>query len=200
MLGDQQRSGYLWGFGSHFESESIPDSLPIGQNSPRECPLGLYAEQLSGTAFTVPRVYNQRSWLYRVLPSVSHRPFEPYEKKVGLGRRVSMATPNQLRWDPFPIETGLDFLDSLKVVASAGAPEVRHGVAVYVYGFAQDMTRRAFYNSDGDFLIGIIVSICSTLCSASSGNTGGEDRIWCVTGVPFGDLCRSKRHSILGFP
>lgn len=164
MLGDQQRSDYLWGFGSHFESESVPDSLPIGQNSPRECPLGLYAEQLSGTAFTVPRVHNQRTWLYRVLPSVTHRPFEPYSKGVDLRGEVSVVTPNQLRWDPFPVRAELDFLDSLRMVGSAGAPEVRHGVAVYVYGFARDMNGRAFYDSDGDFLIG--TTLCNSLLNS----------------------------------
>lgn len=29
------------------------------------CPLGLYAEQISGTAFTAPRKENLRTWMYR---------------------------------------------------------------------------------------------------------------------------------------
>jgi len=46
---------YQPGFGNHFSSEALPNTLPIGQNSPQVCPRGLYAEQLSGVAFTVPR-------------------------------------------------------------------------------------------------------------------------------------------------
>lgn len=55
---------YLSGFGNEFESSALPGALPVGQNSPRVCPYGLYAEQLSGTPFTVPRVRQRRSWLY----------------------------------------------------------------------------------------------------------------------------------------
>jgi len=46
---------YLSGFGSHHESEAVPGALPHGQNSPQKVPFGLYAEQLSGSAFTAPR-------------------------------------------------------------------------------------------------------------------------------------------------
>ena len=54
---------YMSGFGNEFASEhpKYPNSLPAGQNSPQVCPYGLYAEQLSGTAFTAPRDSNQRS-------------------------------------------------------------------------------------------------------------------------------------------
>ncbi|MCA1941361.1 MAG: homogentisate 1,2-dioxygenase, partial [Caenispirillum bisanense] len=60
------------GFGNDFETEALPGALPQGQNSPQRCPYGLYAEQLSGSAFTAPRARNQRSWLYRIRPSVRH--------------------------------------------------------------------------------------------------------------------------------
>lgn len=45
---------YLSGFGNEFASEDPrrPGALPHGQNNPQKCPYGLYAEQLSGTAFT----------------------------------------------------------------------------------------------------------------------------------------------------
>jgi len=45
---------YLTGFDCEFSSEDerCPGALPIGQNNPQKCPYGLYAEQLSGTAFT----------------------------------------------------------------------------------------------------------------------------------------------------
>jgi len=42
------------GFGSELSSEDprCPDALPKHQNNPQKCPYGLYAEQLSGSAFT----------------------------------------------------------------------------------------------------------------------------------------------------
>ncbi|HET7370525.1 MAG TPA: homogentisate 1,2-dioxygenase, partial [Gammaproteobacteria bacterium] len=52
---------YQSGFGNEFATEALPGVLPVGQNSPQKVPYGLYAEQLSGTAFTAPRHANQRS-------------------------------------------------------------------------------------------------------------------------------------------
>lgn len=106
---------YLKGFNSYFSSEAIKDALPKIGNTPQQCPFGLYAEQLSGSAFTVPRLKNQRSWLYRMVPSCKHLPWEEIEKH----RLVSDFTsarpnPNRIRWNPlsFPtVET--DFVDSL---------------------------------------------------------------------------------------
>ena len=63
-LGD----GQLGGFGNHFSSEAVAGALPQGRNSPQRAPFGLYAELLSGTAFTAPRHANQRTWLYRRQP------------------------------------------------------------------------------------------------------------------------------------
>jgi homogentisate 1,2-dioxygenase len=50
---------YLSGFGSHFKTEAIEGALPIARNSPQKCVSGLYAEQISGTAFIAPRTENQ---------------------------------------------------------------------------------------------------------------------------------------------
>ena len=63
---------YQTGFGNSFETEALPGALPIGRNSPQRCAYGLYAEQLSGSPFTAPRVTNERSWLYRIRPTVAH--------------------------------------------------------------------------------------------------------------------------------
>ena len=82
-------SEYLSGFGSHFSTEAVPGALPRGQNSPQNVPFGLYAEQLSGTAFTAPRADNRRSWLYRLRPTANHRRFERYTR------------PSHLRTAPF---------------------------------------------------------------------------------------------------
>src|SRR5947208_15212156 len=92
---------YQSGFCNEFATEALPGALPVGQNSPQKCPYGLYAEQISGTAFTAPRAANRRSWLYRIRPSAMHRPFE----RIDNGRLTSdfmdvAATPNQLPWDP----------------------------------------------------------------------------------------------------
>ena len=64
--------GYMPGFGNDFETEALRGALPQGQNSPQRCAYGLYAEQLSGTPFTAPRGQNERTWCYRIRPSVRH--------------------------------------------------------------------------------------------------------------------------------
>lgn len=87
---------YQSGFGNYFRSEDprCPSALPLGQNNPQICPYGLYAEQLSGTAFTAPREQNKRTWFYRALPSVTHRPFTVSAFWFGLNKllRLQMIT------------------------------------------------------------------------------------------------------------
>ncbi|KAJ2351378.1 hypothetical protein GGH92_001859, partial [Coemansia sp. RSA 2673] len=149
---------YQDGFGNHFNSEALKGALPVGQNTPQVCPYGLYAEQLSGTAFTVRRSGNQRSWLYRIHPSVMHRPFEPYNAGshgiVGtFDSRTTETTPTQIRWLPFPISEGLDFVDGLRTIGGAGDTALKSGLAVHIFTANQSMDRRAFCNSDGDLLI-----------------------------------------------
>ena len=122
---------YQSGFGNEFATEALPGALPVGRNSPQRAPYGLYAEQLSGTAFTAPRADNRRSWLYRIRPSAMHRPFE----RIGDGRIVSRfdeveATPNQLRWNPMPMPTApTDFIDGLVTMAGNGGPMAQSGEA-----------------------------------------------------------------------
>ncbi|KAL7645037.1 UNVERIFIED_CONTAM: hypothetical protein RMT77_003407 [Armadillidium vulgare] len=146
---------YLSGFGSEFQSEALPDALPKGQNSPQVCPYGLYAEQLSGTAFTAPREHNRRSWLYRIRPSVVHKPFtEKNQKYLNFDFNKIKPNPNQLRWHPFMIpETPLDFVDGLRTVCGAGDPTTRNGIAIHVYVCNKSMKDSAIYNADGDFLL-----------------------------------------------
>ena len=71
--GEDDNLNYISGFGNTISSEALKGALPLGQNNPQRCPYGLYAEQLSGTAFTAPRDHNKRSWLYRIRPSVQVR-------------------------------------------------------------------------------------------------------------------------------
>eukprot|EP01117_Protostelium_nocturnum_P013417 TRINITY_DN49_c0_g3_i1.p1 TRINITY_DN49_c0_g3~~TRINITY_DN49_c0_g3_i1.p1 ORF type:complete len:442 (-),score=62.02 TRINITY_DN49_c0_g3_i1:132-1457(-) len=161
---ENKGSKYLYqqGFGNHFssESESAKGSLSKNQNSPQECPLGLYAEQLSGTAFTVPRASNQRSWLYRIRPSVCHSPYRPnYENPFitsDFTQQKSRPVPNQYRWKPFPLpKDGVfqDFVRGLKTIAGVGDPSLKTGCATHMYSCNLSMKDTSFFNSDGDFLI-----------------------------------------------
>lgn len=149
---------YIDGFGSHVCTEALPEALPVGQNSPQVCPYGLYAEQLSGSPFTAPRAKNLRSWLYRIRPSVCHAPYKPSDKQsIHEAVESLVVTPNQLRWDPVelpsPDAAQIDFVDGLQLVCSAGDPSMKEGMSIYNYAVNASMKNRAFYNSDGDFLI-----------------------------------------------
>ncbi|HEX3582954.1 MAG TPA: homogentisate 1,2-dioxygenase [Thermoanaerobaculia bacterium] len=135
---------YLSGFGNEFATEAIDGVLPVGQNSPQRVAHGLYAEQLSGTPFTVARSVNRRSWLYRIRPSVAHEPFAPLRAVWD----ELEETPNQLRWDPFPMPVDpTDFVDGLIPVCANDA------IGVYVYTANRSMTGRFFYDADGELLI-----------------------------------------------
>ena len=146
---------YQSGFGNEFATEALEGALPVGRNSPQRCPYGLYAEQLSGTAFTAPRADNRRSWLYRIRPAAMHEPFEPLDA----GRIVSEfdavpTPPNQLRWDPLPMPTAAtDFVEGLVTMAGSGGPQAQAGAAAHVYAANRSMLARAFYNADGEMLV-----------------------------------------------
>ncbi|CAL4158365.1 unnamed protein product, partial [Meganyctiphanes norvegica] len=146
---------YQPGFGSELATEALPGALPEGQNNPQICPYGLYAEQLSGTAFTAPRETNKRAWLYRIRPSAVHKPFTPL-KSDGLVKDFDkrIPNPNQLRWKPFDIPSApTDFVTGLKTICGAGEAKARHGCAILMYLCNTSMKDTAMYNSDGDFLI-----------------------------------------------
>jgi homogentisate 1,2-dioxygenase len=149
--------GYQSGFGNEFATEALPGALPVGRNSPQRCPYGLYAEQFSGTAFTAPRHANRRSWLYRIRPSVTHRPFQRLEHPrfdEPAHDDDSPVSPNQLRWDPLPLPAApTDFVDGLVPVAGNGSPEAHSGCAIYLYAANQPMRGRFFYSADGEMLI-----------------------------------------------
>ncbi len=147
---------YMTGFGSHFATEAVVGALPMGRNSPQEVPFGLYAEQLSGTAFTAPRSENRRSWLYRLRPAANHPPFAPLPS-TGLLRTAPFdevsTTPNRLRWDPLPTpEASCDWLDGLVTYAGNGNVADGAGMAAHLYACDRSM-RRAFMNADGELLI-----------------------------------------------
>ncbi len=147
---------YHSGFGNEFASEAVPGALPIGQNSPQRTPLGLYAEQLSGTPFTAPRSSNRRSWLYRIRPSVVHKPYTPLPQRLLRSTPFDEVPtpPNQLRWNPIPIPSeATDFVDGLVTIAGNGDSSMQSGVAIHVYVANKSMVDRAFYDADGELLI-----------------------------------------------
>ncbi|TPG48601.1 homogentisate 1,2-dioxygenase [Rhodanobacter glycinis] len=148
-------NGYQSGFGNEFASEAIEGVLPVGQNSPQRVAHGLYAEQLSGTAFTAPRHSNRRSWLYRIRPAAVHQPFQPLAHATFHNRfDEAPATPNQLRWDPPPLAGApTDFVDGLVTLAGNGGPAEQAGIGVHVYTANRSMQGRFFYDADGELLI-----------------------------------------------
>src|SRR5215207_4374290 len=144
------------GFGNEFATEAAEGALPVGRNSPQKAPLGLYAEQFSGTAFTVPRDHNKRTWTYRIRPSVLHRPFKQIESRLLESSPFDKiaTTPNQLRWNPLPVPNEpTDFVDGLTTIAGNGDSFAQKGIGIHIYRCNRDMGNRFFYNADGEMLI-----------------------------------------------
>ena len=147
---------YMSGFGGHFETEAVEGALPKGRNSPQRPAFGLYAEQLSGSAFTAPRHENRRSWLYRLRPTADHRPFVRYDgaRLFAPGTVKEPLAPNRLRWDPptdLPVEA--DFVDGMVTMLANRDPADLEGVAVHLYRATKSMDRRVFVDADGELLI-----------------------------------------------
>lgn len=148
-------NGYQSGFGNEFVSEAIAGAVPVGRNSPQRVAHGLYAEQLSGTAFTAPRHANRRSWLYRIRPAAMHGTFAPFAQPnfhndFGDGP----VTPDQLRWSPLPLpQQPTDFLEGLYTMAGNGSSEAQTGIGIHLYAADRDMQGRWFYDADGELLI-----------------------------------------------
>jgi homogentisate 1,2-dioxygenase len=149
------RVAYQSGFGNSFATEALPAVLPQGQNSPQRVAHGLYAEQLSGTAFTAPRSSNRRSWLYRIRPAAVHGPFRRVDDACIVSRFDDVVTPpNQLRWDPLPLpDAPTDFLAGWVTMAGNGDPAAMSGCAIHLYAANRAMEGRFFYDADGELLI-----------------------------------------------
>jgi homogentisate 1,2-dioxygenase len=151
-------TSYMTGFGNSFETEALPDALPIGRNSPQKCNYGLYAEQLSGSPFTAPQATNQRSWLYRIRPTVKHTGrFTRLDR--GLVRTAPSREENSLplgalRWNPVPLpETPETFVTGLRTLTTAGDSDTQVGMAVHLLLVTRSMEREYIFNADGEFLI-----------------------------------------------
>ena len=147
---------YLSGFGNEQASEAIAGVLPQGRNSPQRAARGLYAEQISGTAFTAPRAQNRRSWMYRIRPSAMHGPLRRIDNRLLRSAPFTELEPppNRLRWNPLPPpDADTDFVDGLVTMAGNGDAGGRIGVGVHVYLTNRSMDERYFANADGEMLI-----------------------------------------------
>ena len=151
------KPAYQTGFGNSFETEALPGALPQGRNSPQRCAFGLYAEQLSGSPFTAPRASNERSWLYRIQPSVKH--MGQFRRT---GARLWRTAPCResdlpiapLRWSPVPIPgTAMDFIEGMHTATTAGDAASQSGMAAHLYLATRDMADAYFTNADGELLI-----------------------------------------------
>ena len=137
---------YQSGFGNEFATEAVAGALPVGQNSPQQAPLGLYAEQLSGSPFTAPRATNRRTWTYRIRPSVTHKPYTEYAGRHCCAAARSTKYPRRPTSSagiPFrsprqpPISS-----DGLVTIAGNGDPAAQTGVAMHVYAANASMQAR----------------------------------------------------------
>src|SRR3954463_3063332 len=159
--------GYMSGFGNGFESEALEGALPIGRNSPQKVAFGLYAEQLSGSPFTAPRATNERSWLYRIRPSVAHwgdftrvsteagTPTESVKYWRSAPDNAPMPPIAQMRWDPLwmpSAQDGFTFITGIRTMTTAGDVGTQTGCALSVYTIAKSMVDEYFYNGDAEML------------------------------------------------
>lgn len=146
---------YQSGFGNEFASEALPGALPDGRNSPQRAPYGLYAELVSGTAFTQPRADNLRTWVYRMRPSAVHGGFRQVDN--GSLRtppfNEGVLTPQQMRWDPTPVpDEKTDLISGMMTLGGNGDANAQAGIGIHIYAANASMDGRYFYNSDGEML------------------------------------------------
>jgi homogentisate 1,2-dioxygenase len=147
---------YQSGFGNEFATEAVPGALPRDQNAPQRAPMGLYIEELNGTAFTAPRGASRSAWTYRIKPSAAHKPFRPVDRRLLRSGPFTEVppTPNQLRWRPLPIPSEpTDFVDGIATIGGNGSPTEQTGSAIHVYVANQSMRDRFFYDADGELVI-----------------------------------------------
>ena len=152
------QSAYMPGFGNDFETEALPGALPQGMNSPQKCNYGLYAEQLSGTPFTAPRGHNERSWCYRIRPSVKHTGrFQKIDMpywKTAPHINDDVISLGQYRWDPIPhSQQTLNFITGMRTVSTAGDVNTQVGMAAHVYLVNESMQDEYFYSADSELLV-----------------------------------------------
>ena len=153
-----ERDAYMPGFNNDFETEALAGALPQGMNSPQKCNYGLYGEQLSGTAFTAPNEQNERTWCYRIRPSVRHsNRFEkinlPYWQTAP-NVNPDFVSLGQYRWDPIAMsETPLNWMTGMRTMTTAGDVNIHTGMASHIYLVTESMRNAYFYSADSELLV-----------------------------------------------
>jgi homogentisate 1,2-dioxygenase len=155
---DGSAPAYMSGFGNSFETEALPGALPVGRNSPQKVSYGLYAEQLSGSPFTAPQSANQRTWAYRIRPTVRHvARFTKIDRdliRTAPERDESELPIGPLRWSPVPIPSApLTFVSGLRTITTAGDCDTLAGMASHLAFVTRSMVREHFSNADGEMLV-----------------------------------------------
>ena len=150
-------AGYMSGFGNGFETEALPGALPVGRNSPQKCPYGLYAEQLSGSPFTAPRTTNERTWLYRIRPTVVHwgafRQVDIVLWRTAPAPEVKVPIA-PMRWDPIAIPSEpLSFVEGMRTITTAGDAGSQAGMGAHICFITRSMEDEYFYNADAEMLV-----------------------------------------------
>ena len=157
-MNDDRDLSYQSGFGNQHASEALPGALPMGRNNPQQPAHGLFAELISGSAFTAPRVANLRTWMYRRRPSVQAGAFEPLAHegwKTG-ARDGVLAPPDPMRWLPLPMPAAtqsLDFIEGMRTWVVNGDESAHTGMAAHLVLANRSMGRKAFVNADGEMLV-----------------------------------------------
>ncbi|KAL2205509.1 Homogentisate 1,2-dioxygenase [Sarocladium strictum] len=151
---------YQAGFGNRHQSEVIPGALPIAQNNPQDRGFGLYTEGITYSAFAAPRHHNKSTYMYRARPSAAHNGYSKLDSRSSIencflsNNHGVEALPEQAEWSQFKVPTEpTDFTDGLHTLGGSGDPNLREGIALYIYLFNKSMGEKAFSNSDGDMLI-----------------------------------------------
>ncbi|KAK5674341.1 hypothetical protein LTS10_012925 [Elasticomyces elasticus] len=153
---------YMHGWGNRHQSELIPGTLPVAQNNPQDVRFGLYTEGITHSSFAAPRARNMSTYMYRVRPSAAHKGFKAlsnprHVENCFLSSNSAVETLfEQAEWAPFPLpkqHEDVDFVDGLHTLGGSGDPNLRQGLAMYVYTMNRSMQQRAFCNGDGDFLL-----------------------------------------------
>ena len=99
---------------------------------------------------------NERSWLYRIRPTVAH--WGAF-RAVGAGLwRTAPGTdpalaPAPMRWDPLPFpDTATTFLEGVRTITTAGDAGAMAGMGAHVYLVTASMVDEYFYDADGELL------------------------------------------------
>ncbi|KIW92536.1 homogentisate 1,2-dioxygenase [Cladophialophora bantiana CBS 173.52] len=142
---------YQWGFGNRFQSEIIPGTLLVAQNHPQVPRFNLYTRG--------PHIFRLRRKQSRQCEHLDDGVLESRAHLescfLAINPKVKMI-PAQVEWAPFDLpregeET--DFVDGLHSLGGPGDANMRDGLALHVFTINARMTRRAFLNGDGEFLI-----------------------------------------------